>query len=142
MSDIPPLVSHSHLFDDASLPKEEAQRPQGWLKAEPQDQRRREEELRGGIHRYWLVGGRAQLWKAAALAFQSRFLAITQPSPRGTDGKTEAWKEETRGAWGVLKGGVLGEEKVTLGRRCLACTMWTLARWPPGALLALTLGLW
>lgn len=68
------------------------------------------------------MGGRAQLWEAAALALHSQFsalersLAITPPSPHGTDGKTEAWKEETWGAWEVLKRGVLGEERVTLGR--------------------------
>lgn len=57
-------------------------------------------------------GRESPLWKAAALAFQNqlsaleRSLAITQPGPHSTDGKTEAWKEETRGAWEALKGGV------------------------------------
>lgn len=59
---------------------------------------------------------------AAALALHSQFsapercLASTQPSPHGTDGKTEAWEEEAQGAWEVLRHGVLGEERVPLGR--------------------------
>lgn len=49
------------------------------------------------------VAGGALALESGQIPALDRSVAITQPSPHYIDVKTKAWREETQGAWEVLK---------------------------------------